>query len=578
PAKIIRSGPPIAIAGLLIFLGATRYQAAQPLITPAFIANYNDDQIEYLITGMVTKLPDQRDSYINLTINTEKIRPDESIFHSSVEGILLVKAPTDGQWHYGDRVVVRGKLGTPPSDEQFSYQEYLARQGIHSFMPYGEVSLIESQQGNIIYAAIFKFKERALAKAYQIFPDPEASLIAGILLGVESGIPVNVKQSFQDTGTTHVIAISGFNITIIAGLAITVFSKLFGRNRGVFFAGLTIAIYTLLVGADAAVVRAAVMGGIALTAKQLGRRQDGLRTLIFTAFLMAVINPFVLWDVGFQLSFAATAGLILYADRMKEWFVRWTSHRLSEDAVTRLSGPVTEYFLFTIAAQITTLPIIVYHFQRFSLSSLPANFAILPAQPPIMLLGGAAVLSGMLIPGLGQFIAYLAWPFAGFTIRIVEWFAGFSGGVIVLGKTSWILVLIYFVALILITERWQMVKDFFNTSMQPKLVAGSLAILTFLVWQAALSAPDGLLHITLLDVGTGDAVLIRTPDGRYGLINGGPSATRLSEGIGRRLPAYHRQLDFLLVASPTENQTASLATLVERFPPQLTLWTGPPNA
>ncbi len=566
----------IPLAFCALFIGAARYQAHNPEITPEHIAWYNDGEQRMVVVGVVEKPPDMRDNYIQLRVKVEQIRPEDSIFHTDVSGVLLARAPTDGDWHYGDRVVLMGYPQTPPEDEEFSYRDYLARQGVYSYMPYAELTLLEADQGKLFLSRIYSFKDRALGLVYQFFPDPEASLLAGILLGVESGIDEDVQNAFRDTGTTHIIAISGFNITIVAGLFSTLFGRMLGRVRGAVMAAVAIAVYTILVGADAAVVRAAIMGGLALFARQVGRRQDGINSLMVVAAIMTLANPMTLWDVGFQLSFMATLGLVLYADPFKNAFISLASRRLSEDTVKRLSGPVSEYFLFTLAAQLTTLPLIVLYFQRFSLSSFLVNAVILPVQPPIMILGGLAVLVGAVIFPLGQIISYLTWPFLAFTIRVVEWFAQFSGGVLVLGEVSWVIVLVFYVLLFLVTFWKEEFKDRLPT-LKPVLVFSVLAVVVSLTWQAALSAPDGRLHVTILDVGTGDAILIQTPEGRYVLVSGGPSSSKLSTALGRRLPLFHRQLDFLVVASPREEQVAALPRVVERFPPTQVLWAGPPN-
>lgn len=158
-----------------------------------------------------------------------------------------------------------------------------------------------------------------------------------------------------------------------------------------------IALYTLFVGGDPAVFRAAILGGLALFAAQIGRRQAGLNSLALAALVMAALNPQVLWDVGFQLSFAATLGLVLYAEPLTAGFNRLASRWLARERVQALSGPVSEYLLMTLAAQITTLPVILYHFQRLSLSAFVTNPLILPAQPPVMTLGGLAVMLGLVL-------------------------------------------------------------------------------------------------------------------------------------------------------------------------------------
>jgi competence protein ComEC len=500
-----------------------------------------------------------------------------------VRGLVLVRLDPDAFFHYGDRLLLHGFLETPPTADDFSYRDYLARQGVYSYMGNARATRIESGQGNPFWAAIYGLKERALLTVYKLWPDPEAALLTGILLGVETGIPKPVAAAFKETGTTHIIAISGFNMVIVAGLFTGVFGRLLGPRKGAFAAVIGLGLYTVLVGADAAVVRAAIMGGFALFARQVGRRQQALNTMAITAALMAVANPQVPWDVGFQLSFAATLGLVLYAQPMQDGFASLLSRRLSQEKALKVAAPVGEYILFTFAAQITTLPIMAYHFGSISWVAFLANPAILPAQPPIMTLGGLALILGVIWLPLGKLAAPLAWPFVLYTIRTVEFFARFPGGSIHLGELGLLWVLLFYLILFGITFGWAQIRAWM-TARKENLVQGIaipliilLGISSVLVWRMVFSAPDGLLHITVLDVGSGDAILLQTPGGGSMLINGGPSAAQLSDGLGRRLPPFTRDLDWLVVAAPRAEQIAGLPRVLERFPPGNVLWAGLPS-
>ena len=434
--------------------------------------------------------------------------------------------------------------------------------------------------GNPIRRAIYAFKDKALENIYLIFPDPEASLLAGILLGVDTGLPKDLQQAFKDTGTAHIIAISGFNIAIIAGLFFTLFSRVLGQTRGSIVAILGIALYTFLVGADAAVVRAAIMGGISLTIRQLGRRNDGLNALMLSAVIMSIFNPHIPWDVGFQLSFFATLGLILYAEPFQNWAVNLITRYTSPGTAQKLAAPISEYILLTLAAQLTTLPIMAYHFKRISLVSLIANPFILPVQPAVMIVGGIAVILSLIWLPLGAVAAFGAWPFVAYTIRLVELFDLLPNGVIVLGDFSLWLVILFYVALLTWTFARHRIKEFFsgegeNLPTIPLMTAATvLTVLVIMTWRAAFTAPDGNLHVTFLDVGSADAILIQTPGGRNILVNGGPSASMLSDGLGRRLPPTNRRLDWLIIASTQENQLSGLPRVVERIRPSNVLWAG----
>jgi competence protein ComEC len=561
-----------------IFLGAAHWQSVQPEMDTSFISFYNDTGKFHTVEGVIIEPPDLRDTYTQLILQASQIQQEEAGPSIPVSGKLLTRVKPGETWRYGDKLRLTGKLTTPMENEEFSYQDYLARKGIYSHMVDAVPDLLLRDQGNPLRAGIYHLKEHALTLIYQIYPDPEASLLAGILLGVEKGIPAPVRKAFDKTGTSHIIAISGFNMTIIAGLFAGSFGRILGPRKGAVAAVVGISIYTILVGANAAVVRSAIMGGLSIFARQVGRRQHGLNTLALTAAVMALFNPMILGDHGFQLSVAATLGLILYAQVFSEGFKSLMARWLSEATADRVTRPVGEYVLFTLAAQLVTLPVMAYHFNRISLVALIANPLILPAQPPVMILGGLAVLLGLVYYPLGQLAGYLALPFVTYTIHLVELFAGIPMGELSLGEVSLPVVVLFFILLFGWTfARSQLQARF--TAWGAGLPLGVVGILAVLTWRSVLAIPDGRLHLALLDVSeggkSGDAILITTPQGRHLLIDGGPYASLLSDALGRRLPLGERELDWLVVGGVGEGQLGALPKVIERFPPRNVLWAGP---
>ena len=517
--------------------------------------------------------PDNRDTYTNLRIRIEQLRKADENQFTPVHGLILARVSPGTTFLYGDRISLQGHLVTPPENEDFSYRDYLARHGIYSYMAYPTSNLLQQGQGNLLMAALYSFRQKAHEIVNKLYPDPEAGLVAGILLGDQSGISPQIQEAFRLTGTSHIIVISGFNIAIIAALFTFLFTRLLGSFRGAIVSALGIILYTLMVGANPAVVRAAILGMLTLLGILIGRRQVGLNSLLFAAALMAILTPAVLWDVSFQLSFAATLGIMLYAEVFTNGFTNLLERFLSRQRAEQLSKPVGEYFFITFAAMITTLPIMVFYFKRISLTAFIANPLILPAQPPLMVLGGLSILAGMIFQPLGQLLAWITWPFTAYTIRVVEWMASFPHGSIPLGQIALPIIILFYVVLFVIT--------FTHAKLPIQITRLSLAIpltimvvLTIIIWKAAFYAPDGYLHATILDIGTGDAVFIETPDGRSVLINGGSSTIQLSNALGRRLPLLNHSLDWLVVADIDNEDLSSLSGNVERFIPSNILWAG----
>ncbi len=362
------------------------------------------------------------------------------------------------------------------------------------------------------------------------------------------------------------------------------FNRLLGARLGALAAAAGILFYTLFVGGDPPVLRAALMGLVGLFAIQIGRRQLGLNTLAAVSAFMALINPLILWDVGFQLSVLATLGLVLYGGPFMDATRRFVDRLLPASEARAVISSLAQFIVLTFAAQLTTLPIMAYHFKQISLVSLIANAFILPAQPAVMVLGGASVFTSLLIYPVGQLLAWAAWPLTTYTIRLVELFARLPHAVIYLGGFSLAAVLVFYALLLAVTVAGSNIMDFIR-SLKPRMAQVGLGfalliLLSFalLIWRILAATPDGRLRVTFLDVGSADAVYIQGPAGGRVLINAGPSAIAVSDALGRRMSPLDHDLDWLVVASSDENQVAALQTLLPRFPPREVLLGAPEQA
>ena len=205
---------PFELLLAFVMLGGVRYASTQPVYSPEVTAWYNDLDTRFVVEGVVIAMPDVRDTYTNLQMQLERLHAAQDQLFRPVKGKLWVQTGPDQDWRYGDRLQLEGYFETPSEGEAFSYRDYLSRQGFYSMMRNPVVHLLRHDQANAILGGIIAFKQRALKVTYRLFPDPEASLLAGILLGVDSGIPQDLQQAFAATGMTHIIAISGLTYLI----------------------------------------------------------------------------------------------------------------------------------------------------------------------------------------------------------------------------------------------------------------------------------------------------------------------------------------------------------------------------
>jgi competence protein ComEC len=590
------------MCALALGLGAARYEAGRPpLGDPHFVATYNEAG-GAILDGVIADDPQTKDGQVTLHVAAETILPPAAAEPIAVDGLVLVTSPDqsasrlaatgDASFQYGDRVRVYGALETPPIFEGFSYRDRLARFGVYAQVRQASISFLAARAGNPGWQALHDFRAYALTVVARLFPEPATSLLAGILLGDATGISPELQSAFAATNTAHIIAISGFNISILIAVFMAGARPVLGARRSVYLAIIGVVLYTLLVGAGASVVRAAIMSSLALVAGRLGRRSWGLNTLAAAALVMTLQNPLVLWDVGFQLTGAATLGILLYGQRLQAWVEASAVRRTTPQRAHQIAGAATDLFLLTFAAQLTTLPLLVTYFRQFSVVALLANFVILPAQPGLEVASGLALLLGLVWLPLGQVAAWLAWPFSTYTIAFVEFFAHLPNAAFALGETAPALVAVYYAVLFGLT--WVLARpapqrpEWWGRALRQSLPVGGLLVLgagALVVWSLYFSLPTpGRLRLTLLDVGSvtntsgrGEAVLIQSPAGGTVLVDGGPGALTLERALATQLPVFRKDLDVLVVTATGDEIIGALPDTLDLYHPQRVVITRAPG-
>jgi competence protein ComEC len=535
-----------ALAALCI-LGAARYQA-QPFaacFTPADLAFYNGTDkhpVRATVEGVIVGYPDQREARVAYRLRAERLTIGGET--RSARGYALVETARYPEYVYGDRIRAAGQLETPPTYADFDYAAYLSGRDIHTLLRRGRIELIAHDQGHSFRAALYGLRARGAALLNRVLPEPAASLANGMLLGIEGGIPPEVDAAFKATGTTHVIVISGSNIALLTGVLIGLLGLLVGKSRAAWPTVIAIVLYVLFVGADPSALRAGVMGVLYVFAIVLGRASTAYVSLCFSALIMTLVNPLIVWDIGFQLSFAATLGLILFTPALQTRFERFFTLRLPQ-APNRsrwLLGFLSTGLIVTLAAQPLTLPLIVSYFGRLSVVGLVANLLILPAQPPIMIGGMITLIAGLIWELLGQIAAVVPWFFLTYTTAVVETLAAMPFASVDTSALGRALAVLYFIGLLIVLLIRSRPRLRRMLPMRRRLFAlGAVSIASMLVLATLIGLrPDGQLHVTFVPGVDGEAILVTTPDGQQVWIWDGcgdgdalSTATRVARRGGR---------------------------------------------
>jgi competence protein ComEC len=335
---------------------------------------------------------------------------DRPVQNGRVEftGTLLGAPKVYYGWQYFN---VNGYKVKAKSEQEFSYGDKLQ---IVGEIEKGRLTdpKIEVVGSSKLHRSLFSVRRNLKNKIFENLSEPQASLLAGVTLGAKENLPKNFQESLRKTGTIHVVVVSGYNISVVAGLLIGL-SRFIKRQIAIVLALLALTIYTLLVGADPPAVRAAIMGAVTFTAVFLGRQRFSLYSLFLAAGIMTFVKPLIVADIGFQLSFLATAGIILFREKIFNFF-KILPKAFNEDLST------------TLAAQSLVIPVLFYHFGSVSAISPVANALVLWTIPLATILGFTFLAVSFVAPLVAVAISWVIWAVLTFFVWLVEFFGQIS--------------------------------------------------------------------------------------------------------------------------------------------------------
>lgn len=586
---------PAALVGLLL-LALFRVEAtggpSAPLVT--------QDDHQVTLRGRVVSDPEAAAQSIKFVLAVEAINrgDDWQELHSKALAYAdppasLVSMRDPPYFRYGDTLLLQGMLKHPKPFGGFDYPSYLANQGIHGVIWSRQTDFVSQESGRRWRGWIFDLRHKLSESIEDALPVSQSSLAQALLLGLRARIPQEVQEDFRNTGTSHLLAISGLNVSMVLVMAIGAAAWLLGKRRQVYLLLPLVAIwaYALLSGLAAPVERAAIMSSIYLAALALGRPQSVLPALAFGAAVMATINPHVLAQVDFQLSFAAVAGIALavpYQARIAEaitgrpalagaWWRPWLRYLVSWVAIA---------MIVSAAATLATLPLVAFNFHRIPLFGILVTVLSLPAQPAILLGSLITALAGLIHPMLGQFFGWLTWVPLSYQLGLVSLPLGITvsgswiGSPIVWG---WYIVL---GGLLLLPGGLDYLRKLLGRLVMlvqppparglisarpsgPALALLGLALILVVAgifwWLQVFNRPDGKLHVYFFDVGQGDSVLIVTPAGRQVLVDGGPGAESATRALAGPLPFWDRSLDLVVLTHLDADHSRGLLEVLDRY-------------
>ena len=393
----------VVVSSACFTFGLARLELVTTLAPASALVSQIGQKVE--LTGIVVTEPE---------VTAKSTRLVVAVAHERV----LVSADRYADIRYGDEVTFKGKLAEPEAfgtefGRTFNYPGYLAVRDIFYTVSFAQVNVVSQHNGNYLLDFLFRIKKVFLESLQTYIPEPEVGLGAGLLLGVKSSLGSELEAAFRTTGIIHIVVLSGANIMLVVLFVMYILSLFLTVRVRAVVGVVTIILFTLLVGFSATVVRASIMATLVMVSLLLGRRYVITRALFFAGGVMLIGNPSLLvYDIGFQLSFMATLGLITVAPQFELYLSGVPAH-----------FKLKEFFLATMSTQIAILPLLLYQIGQFSVVAVLVNMLVLPLVPVAMLTTFITGVLGLVFPTLAGVVGVGAYFTLAYIIQTATWFA-----------------------------------------------------------------------------------------------------------------------------------------------------------
>src|SRR3989344_3935001 len=404
------------------------------------------------ISGVIIYEPAQKEKSQELVIEEERTKNK-----------VLIRTRKYPGYFYGQKITAKKLLEIPENfSEDFDYTAYLAKDDIYYVMNFPIVEIVGEPKKDLYYY-LFSIKSAFSKNINAVLPEPHASFLSGLILGERRSIPKILIEDFKITGKSHIVALSGYNITIVAMSIMQFLAWLSIPFRISFWlATIAVGLFTLLTGASASVVRAAIMGILVLIARKEGRLYSVRNALVFAGAVMIFQNPKILrFDTAFQLSFLATLGLVYvspifdaYFEKIKTRILWKIQPRFLEEGVRppwkdglSKKSFLREILVSTLSAQFMVLPLLIYNFGRLSIISPLTNLLVLIAIPATMFFGFLMGVAGFIFQPIAILLSWASWLLLEYQISVIEFFARIPLASIAVLKIPLFLVFIAYVGI-----------------------------------------------------------------------------------------------------------------------------------
>lgn len=453
----------LVIISTLVVAGFFQYELKTKVFPPNHIKNflsldaYVNLKKSVIISGNLIKAPDIRKDKTFLTVETKSIIIDEKSLLTSGKILLKIRKQTN-LFNYGDFIRVKGFLYQPfiPQDPKaFDYRKYLERKDIFALMSIRSpkyINILFQENKSIFVSKIVLPVKYFILKVFgSNLKDPHHALLSGFVLGERRGIPKEIYQMFTNTGTLHLLAISGSNVGLVVLFCFYFFLLLrIPRKSSYILTIPAVVIFSYITNNEPSVVRASVMASCFLLAFFWEKEKELINILAFSALLILLFSPLSLFDVGFQLSYAATAGIILLIVNPDSLF---------SQIVNRFKGIIKNWVvlpsLVSLTATLSTYPIIAYYFNQISIYTFSANLIMVPLVSLSVIIGSTTVIVALLSSTLSGLFSAFNWLCLSLTLKSVSFFSNLPYSTVKVSSPTYLFLIFFYLFILSFFAGWK---------------------------------------------------------------------------------------------------------------------------
>ena len=573
-----------------------------PHTTPANICNYAGKE-KITIEGVICKNPLVSPDRANLIVAATEIIKDGTI--TPVEGKILLSVRNGGWlYKYGDLIRAKTRLKTPHNFDNpggFDYEKYLRYRGlrVRGFINNpSHIVIIRENRGNTLKIRLEKFRSGLRKLIEENSPSSEGKILQALILGERKEIPKNVRENFNKAGISHVLAISGLHIGIIAFFSVLIIRYIMKSSEylllrfnivkvSAIFAFFPIVVYASIAGFGISTVRATIMILAFLVAILCGKERELFNTLALAAFVILAVSPASLFDISFQLSFTAVAAILFIAPRLTSLIPKGNPDETGKNNFNqkRFLLSVVLFIIVSLSATLGTIPLIAFYFNRISTIVLLSNVLIIPIIGFIVLpLGMATIVAFPISTSLAAIFVKVSSFFIGISTSIIDFLAALPHSSFLVSTPTLIEIVAYYLLLITTVKLIDVWKGNNNPPLPPFKKGGikgfvwfkiafALLILFFIADGIYLYTKDtntGHLKTTFIDVGQGSSTLVEFPGGTKMLVDGGGFYSK-SFDVGRYVVApflWHeriKKVDIVVLTHPQSDHLNGLIYILDNF-------------